>query len=195
MDDDILNLEKLGKMKKIMEMLAFGQNPFTGEVLPNDTILNNIDLARSFFFTSRVLSEIIANGMPKSRSRSSRMDKKPFVITDEQIQASLSPVPQILTNIIRTIKSIIQDDSMLMPRPINVTSWLVEQGLMEKTINPISQKINRLPTEKGNFMGISTENRTSIYGDYTAVLYSKEAQLFILENIDDILSYNCGKNT
>ncbi|MDO9523229.1 MAG: hypothetical protein Q7J08_05895 [Methanocorpusculum sp.] len=193
MTDNLFNLEQLDRAKKVMEMLAFGQDPFTENKLPNDTILNNIELARSFFFTAKVLSEIITNGMPKSRSRSSRMDKKPFVITDEQIRASISPVPQTITNFIININNVVQDDSMVKIKSVSVTSWLVEQGLMEKSVDPISQKALRLPTEKGNFMGITAEKRTSVNGDYTVALYSKEAQLFILENIDDILSYNYGK--
>jgi len=193
MADDIFDLEQLGKAKKVMDMLAFGQNPLTGDPLPNDTILNTIELARSFFFTSQVLSEIMANGMPKSRSCSTRLYKKQFAITDEQIQASISSVPQTITNFIKIVNDVVQDDSMVKLKSASVTSWLVEQGLMEISVDPISHKTLRLPTEKGNFMGITTEKRTSINGDYTVALYSKEAQLFVLENIDDILSYNYEK--
>ena len=47
-------------------------------------------------------------------------------------------------------------------------------------------KKSRLPTELGTSIGISTEERQTIQGRFTVVLYNKDAQAFILDNIDAI---------
>lgn len=58
----ITELDKLNRAKEYLDKLAEGQDPFTGEELFNDKVLNNVRLSRCFFYVSGVLSPIIANG-------------------------------------------------------------------------------------------------------------------------------------
>ncbi|MEI3034000.1 MAG: hypothetical protein V8T26_04235 [[Eubacterium] siraeum] len=70
------------------------------------------------------------------------------------------------------------------------SKWLEEQGVLENTELPGGRK-RRLPTEQGVKLGIDTRQRTSQRGDeYTAVVYSKQAQDYIYSHIDEIAVFN-----
>ena len=49
-------------------------------------------------------------------------------------------------------------------------------------------RTQRLPTENGRRLGISTKTRTSKDGDYQAVFYDLNAQRFLLDNLDAIIA-------
>ena len=45
-------LEKMERAKMYLDKLANGIDPITDQELPDDTVLNNVRLARCFFYTS-----------------------------------------------------------------------------------------------------------------------------------------------
>ena len=49
-------------------------------------------------------------------------------------------------------------------------------------------KLQRYPTEHGRQLGITIETRNNVNGEYQVVLYNKDAQMFILDNIGAIIS-------
>ena len=54
-------------------------------------------------------------------------------------------------------------------------------------------KTSKLPTEQGSNIGISTEVRTGQRGEYTVVVYNKEAQAFIVDNLEAIIALKYNK--
>ena len=55
-------LEIMQRAKMYMDKLAQGIDPISGQEVPNDSVLNNVRLARCFFYVSGVLDQVIANG-------------------------------------------------------------------------------------------------------------------------------------
>ena len=51
-------------------------------------------------------------------------------------------------------------------------------------------RTKREPTDRGIGLGISTEERTGVYGDYKVVLYDRNAQQFILDHMNQIAKIN-----
>jgi hypothetical protein len=49
----ITELDKQKRAKEYLDKLAEGIDPLTHEPLPQDTVLNNVRLARCFFYVSR----------------------------------------------------------------------------------------------------------------------------------------------
>ena len=56
-DLDIMQLAKM-----YMEKLAQGIDPISDQEIPEDSVLNNVRLARCFFYMSGILDQVIANG-------------------------------------------------------------------------------------------------------------------------------------
>lgn len=55
-------LETMQRAKMYMDKLAQGINPISGEEIENDSVLNNVRMARCFFYVSGILDKVIANG-------------------------------------------------------------------------------------------------------------------------------------
>lgn len=55
-------LETMQRAKMYMDKLAQGIDPITNLEMPGDCVLNNVRLARCFFYVSDVLGQVIANG-------------------------------------------------------------------------------------------------------------------------------------
>lgn len=69
-----------------------------------------------------------------------------------------------------------------------VTGWLVEKGFLAVTERP-DGRFTKLPTPQGEGIGLSVETRQGVSGLYTVVLYDMAAQHFVIDNLDDILTY------
>ena len=55
-------LEKMKQAKMYIDHLANGIDPISNTELENDAVLNNVKLARCFFYVSEVLGKVIASG-------------------------------------------------------------------------------------------------------------------------------------
>lgn len=75
-----------------------------------------------------------------------------------------------------------------------ISSWFMEIGALESR-NTADDKSSKSPTEQGKEIGISTEIRTGMNGEYVAVVYSREAQQFIIDNIEAVISNANSKKT
>lgn len=68
-----------------------------------------------------------------------------------------------------------------------ITAWLVKVGLMEE--EEISAgKCRKVPTASGIAMGITTEIRTGVRGEYPCVVYDENAQKFVIDNLNTIMN-------
>ena len=64
---------------------------------------------------------------------------------------------------------------------------------MLKEVARSDGKAMKQPTEQGESMGISTEQRTGQSGTYTVTLYNKEAQAFVVDNLEAVVEIKYNK--
>lgn len=55
-------LETMQRAKMYLDKLAQGIDPISRQEIPKDSVLNNVRLARCFFYVSGILDQVIANG-------------------------------------------------------------------------------------------------------------------------------------
>lgn len=176
-------LETLQRAKMYLDKLAQGIDPITNQEMPEDSTLNNVRLARCFFYVSYVLGQVIANGgvigsMPK---------KTAFSITPEQLsRVQLSAEPVRVTQLVDMIAAAVNDPQMKKMSTTTITDWLLEKGFLEKQIG-LDGKSRRVPTQNGLLIGLTTEIRQGQYGEYQAVFYNTSAQRFVLDHLSTIL--------
>ena len=177
-------LETMQRAKMYLEKLAQGIDPISDMDLPQDTVLNNIRLARCFFYVSGVLEQVIRNGgVVGARTRTLE-----FSLTAEQRrQVWINPEPIRITAFVDALHRAAGAPDMKKPNAGKITEWLEKNGLMFKQLNA-EGKYNRLPTDCGRQLGIQTVERHSPTGTYTAVLYDPNAQRFLLDHLDEILA-------
>lgn len=126
------------------------------------------------------------NGLPREKR-----NRLPFIVTDEMREKlTATEKPLSATDITQNINSFVDKEKSGALKTGSVSKWLEEQGILENTELPSGRR-TRLPTEAGLKLGIETRQRTSQLGEeYTAVVYSKQAQEYIYSHIDEIAGYN-----
>lgn len=177
-------LETMQRAKMYMDKLAQGIDPITGREIPEDSTLNNVRLARCFFYVSDVLGQVIANGGVVG----GKQRQKSFDITEEQLaRVQLSQEPLRVTQLTDRISEAAGNPQMKKLRTTAITDWLLEKGFLERLDGP-DGKSKRVPTQNGYRIGLSTEMRQGPGGEYQAVLYNLDAQRFVLDNLMAMLS-------
>ena len=172
-------LETMQRAKMYLDKLAQGIDPISNQEVPEDSVLNNVRLARCFFYVSDVLGKVIDNGgmiggKPKLQTFAISADQ----LTRVQISQELVRVTQLVD----MISEAVDNPQMKKLSTTTITNWLMEKGFLEKQIGA-DGKSRRVPTQNGLMLGLSTETRQGQYGEYQAVFYSAVAQQFVLDNL------------
>ena len=175
-------LEMIQRAKMYMEKLAQGIDPISDQEIPEDSVLNNVRLARCFFYVSGVLDQVIANG-----GKVAHTPQKDFSITDEELRRiNPSQEPIRITQFVELVMNAINDADRKRLKTTTITSWLIEKGFMSKQADA-DGKTKRLPTAMGEQIGLTVKLREGQYGTYQAAYYSAEAQQFILDHLQEIV--------
>ncbi len=183
-------LEKIAYTKEFIDKLANGINPLDDTPIPDNDIMNNVRLSRCMFYVSDILRQVIENGGTAKQKKAAKI---PFALTAEQVaKYEFGDYPLAVLEISKRIYALAENDNMEKLTYKNITSWLIEIGMLCIKDN-YHGKPKKYPTEEGMKIGISCEIRTGLRGDYEAVLYNREAQQFILDNIDAIIAYKSAE--
>ena len=184
------DLEKIEYAKGFVDKLAQGVNPMTDEPVPEGELLNNVRISRCMFFVSDILRQVIDNGgvtkAPKKKA------SKPFLLTPEQFDLYRpSPYPVSLSVVAKEISMLADDPDMQKITYYDIMDWLVSKGLITESIGPDGKPL-RLPSPDGEKAGIRVERRQTPYGDKQVVVYDKDAQQFIMDNIFAVVAKKYG---
>ena len=175
-------LETMQRAKMYLDKLAQGINPITDEEVPEDSVLNNVRLARCFFYVSGVLDQLIANGGKVNKSA-----KGDFYITEEELRrVKPTQEPILISQFLELVMNAIGDTERKRLSHTTITNWLILKGFLQKQEGP-DGKSKRLPTPAGEQLGLTVRTREGQYGTYQAVYYSQDAQQFLLDHLQDIL--------
>ena len=189
-------LEKIAYAKSFIDKLANGVNPIDDTVIPDGDVVNNVRLSRCFFYVSDILRQVIANGgvdsAPQVKIVEKKSKKQPYYLLPEQAeQFEYSDTPITATEIINRIIAVGPQDGVKKFPKRNLTKWLLSLDLIEEVeIN--NTRIKR-PTNSGKEIGILLEERQGQYGSYFVILYDRDAQQFIIDNIEAILAFDNEK--
>ncbi len=180
-------LEMLERAKMYMDKLANGVNPLDDALIPDNDVVNQVRLSRCFFFVSDVLRRVIENGGVDTKHHGKKI---PFSLPYERrIAFSYSEVPVPISEIAKRINALKPSESMKNLNYSHITSWLMNTGMLQLQTTTDGKSTKR-PTSAGNHIGITVEERAGTNGPYHVVVYDKEAQSFILDNLDAIIEMN-----
>ena len=177
-------LETMRRAKMYLDKLAQGIDPITDHEIPEDSVLNNVRLARCFFYVSDVLDQVISNGGVVG----AKPKYEPFMIDAVQLaNVRVSQEPVRVSQLVEMISEAVGNSQMRKLATTVITDWMLQKGFMEKQTG-LDGKSLRLPTQNGLRIGLSIQIRQGKYGDYQAVYYNAAAQQFVLDNLLDMLA-------
>ncbi len=178
-------IETLMRAKMYIEKLANGINPLDDTVIPENDTINNVRLSRCLFYVSDVLRQVIEN---KENSDVKKVPKEDFRISFDEIQKfEYSDVPISVSEIAKRINALVATDNMKKITYKHLSDWLLSIEILDVETKP-NGKTTKRPTKYGSELGIITESRTGAQGVYTAVLYNRNAQQFIIDNIEAVVA-------
>jgi hypothetical protein len=180
----VTEMDKLQRAKEYVEKLAKGIDPFTDNELGQDTILSNERLSRCFSYIAGVLRKVMDNGGIVGRGAG---EQRPFFITGEELKhVKISEEAIPVSIIVKAVNDAASDPIRKKLSVITVTNWLVKEGyLIAQETEPGKHK--KVLTDKSRSIGMSSEQREGSRGTYEIMLYDKNAQRFLLDNMKDIL--------
>lgn len=169
------DIEKMQNATKIIECLANGVHPITGEIL-KETIFDEPEVIRSLFYVKDVLQGKIK---PASKSQ-----KDKFTITDNlRLEDFLRDEPICLSPFVGKIK---EANNGVGPSTSKIWDLLIDKGYLYEGTN-LEGKNTKLPTELGKQNGLSyVERHRSSGKDYFAVEYNRRGQELIIECIKEL---------
>lgn len=180
------DLEIMQRAKMYMDKLAQGIDPISGNEVPDDSVLNQVRLARCFFYVSGVLQQVIDNG----GSIGSKPKKNNFAVTPQVLsRITVSDHPVRITEFAELLAAATDDPNTKRPSTTTMTGWLLANGFMEN-IPDAEGRQKRIPTDAGRRIGLYTEVRQGQYGEYTAVYYNTDAQQFLVDHLEEIFKAN-----
>ena len=182
--------EKLAAAKKYLDDLANGVDPLTGRILPEDSGVNNVRVSRCLFYVSSVLEKVIENG----GSVGARVKKPKTLIFSlsqtEKDAIEITETPVLLADFVERVNANVDLNVMKKVSAKAFTDWMIANGILEEKF--IKDKNRKFPTLLGNNLGVITEERQGLYGKYVAILYTKTAQEFLVDNLDEIVQAYYG---
>ena len=182
-------LEIMRHAKDYLDKLAKGIDPLTGQEVPENDIINNVRISRCLFYVSDVLRQVIENGGIHA-APTGRAGKAPFALSlEERERYPLGNWPTTVSVIAQQLNELVDLDTMDKLKTTSITKFLLQSGLLFEEESPDGRK-NKRPTEAGRQLGLSTAQRTGQNGEYTVVTYDRQAQQFILDNLDAIAAIN-----
>lgn len=187
--------ELLLHAKSYIDQLAQGINPLTGKPVPEGELINNVRISRCFFYVSGVLGKVAEYGgleaIPAKR-HSTNASLPPFRISQDVLRRfDYSDESLLVSHIANRVNALVDTSAMKKLSGAAILKWLERIGMLEEVLTDAGKK-SRRPTPQGNAMGISVEMRQGYSGPYQAVTYNRQAQQFIIDNMDAILERTEG---
>ena len=186
-------LEKIQRAKLYIDKLANGIDPITDAEVPQDSVLNNVRLSRCFYYVSDLLRQVIENGGTVRPPK--RTPQEDFALSPESRGAfEYSGDPLQVSRFVERINGCIDTERMKKLTTTMITDWLLEKGFLI-TVEQENGRKNRVPTQLGNKIGLSSETRQGQYGEYKAVFYNEDAQRFVMDHLDELVQRRREKTT
>ena len=188
-------LDTMKHAKEYIDKLANGIDPFTDKPVPDDDIINNVKLSRCFFYISGVLAKVIENGGEVKFAYSETITENKCIITDdvrsELIAIDDNVTPKMVNDMINV--TLIKHNCGQI-KSGTVAKWLTELNLIQR-YDDIDGKRRIRVTSVGEEEGLVEERRFTAKGfPYNCILLNKQAQQFVIDNIDAIVSESNVKN-
>lgn len=176
-------IEKIEYTKSFIDKLANGINPIDDSQIKEEDIVNNVRISRCLFFVSDVLRQVVENGGIKKKSA-----KIPFALAlEERANFEYSDIPIPVSEITKRFNALVTNEDMKKLSHKNITEWLISIEMLYEMTKP-DGKTTKRPTEHGMAIGITTETRTGMRGEYVVTVYDKNAQEFIVNNLDAMIA-------
>lgn len=178
-----MDINLVSHAKDYIDDLAKGINPFTKEEIDENDFVNNVKISRCLFFVSEILREVIENGGISSSAKVKLTEFDIESISTDSIEISDAPVT---VSVIAQRINAVKPENMKKLKVTAISNWLVSIDMLR--VVTINNKNMKKVTDNGRSLGLTEEERINQNGTYHAVTYNRNAQQFIVDNLNSIIA-------
>ncbi len=181
--------DKLRRAKMYVDKLALGIDPLSDTYVAETDVVRQERIVRCLMYVSEVLErEIVREEKPERPKKMRRADKDMFYLPPAKREAfAYSDTPIPISEITKRLNTMIDPDTMRILTASTVNTWLADAGLLRYVQMGASLVLR--PTPEGSELGLLVEEREGNQGNYQIVVYTREAQQMIIDNLDAILTH------
>jgi hypothetical protein len=183
-------IQDLKKSKDYLDKLVEGVNPVNGKPVSTREVIYDYKVSRQLEFLAEYLKNEIKRLESEIKTNTADADDElmEFELTDKELKnIQLSDTPVSLADVCNMLNHLRPSSKMRKLKAISAVEVLWTFGLIDR----IRRKI--IPTEDGQKLGIQFKEFQSNGTTLTKVLYSKDAQQFIIDHLKEITEINKSK--
>ena len=185
------DLKRLEIAIQYIRRMSAGRNPVTNRPAPENEVLNNINVNRCLKFIDEVLTDVHKSGgtvgllPPKERTPKHLASE---IFPYEILKQYRYVQDQQISYFLKQLGEYLPEDQKLPIAATAITTWLRENGYLEKRAVNDTGKENSVPTKKGEALGLYGESAGIYPNEYYRVFYTENAQRFIIDTFRRILT-------
>ena len=174
------DIEKIEKAKIILQKIAGGTNPISGEPIEGDNFLNDPRIIRCFYYVAEVLDNVVQGNYMKNRISD-------FQITEEQKSQVIFIEGNIGVNqIAKCINQLINPLVSKRVSGVAINNGLKRMGILSETIDNEGKKRTTINENSADY-GFQLERRNYNGNEYDMVVIDDRGKKYILDNIEEIM--------
>lgn len=178
-------MKKLETAIVYLQRIADGNNPINNLPADEDSVLNNPNVIRCMFFVKDVLEEVKRNGGYIGK-KTKKSDKLEFPI--EMLKSFVYREDKVISRFVDQLNEGLDENNYKKLNYKPITQWLKLNGFLQEEDDIEFKKTITMPTPRGIQLGIRTERRRNSRGmDYVMLIYGKETQEYIVQNLEKVL--------
>lgn len=176
--------EKAAQAITYLERMADGNLPISDIPKLDDSVLNSAEVVRSLYFIRDVVKTLVDENNRKSPNQ--KKGKQQFSV--ECLENFSYEADKTIMSFVEQLKRLAGNPDVKGISVKKITDWLKAGGYLQDKVDPINKEKYTGITEKGIEAGLYTEVRNTRLGqEYTVIVYSEKAQLWIVDNLKMVL--------
>ena len=183
------DLKRLEVAIQYIRRMSDGKNPVTNRPAPENEVLNNMNVHRCLKFIDEVLTDVHKSGgtvgMVSQRAPKQSVSE---IFPYEALAQYKYLQDQQISYFLKQLEEYLPEGQKIPVPATTITSWMRENGYLEKKVLNDTGKENSVPTGKGENLGLYMEKAGTYPNEYYRVFYNENAQRFIIDNFRRILT-------
>jgi hypothetical protein len=173
--------EKLLKAGEVLNKIANGMNPLTGESIVQESFLQDPKIVRCLFYTKDILQKLAEGGFQPGHRPPG------FAITpEEKNRVELPPGKVGINEFARCVNQVIDNNRSIKLTGVELNKRLKKMGILTELPGQ-NGKTRTTVNAKSKDYGIELEKRSFQGNEYEMVLFTEKGKKFLLDNLEKIM--------
>lgn len=188
-----LDKVKLDKAILYLDRISQGNHPVNNKPLKNEDALKDQNVIRCMEFIEEILKDIKNNSEKKAgRYKGKNAGSQPFPF--DVLKQFRYLEDKNISSLTKQINDLVDSSVYKKLSPKKINDCLMALGYIEKRAIEKDGPTYKVPSEKGSQIGMYYKNNHSErLGNYFTTYYNEQAQYYIVNNLEKILSEDVKK--